>query len=186
MKINNQSGLTLVEIVVGLALLSLAVMSATLSYISITRLQQKSISIQKVQQNARFVLEAISRDARNASAVLVSNGGATIELTNGFELEGQIVSYEFDSTINKVFRCTYPIGETCLTAGARADVSTDEVRVINLAFTVASPPNAPNYITVNMTFEQATAGITPQNPEFQRFDLSTIVSTRTNTAVGGP
>jgi prepilin-type N-terminal cleavage/methylation domain-containing protein len=58
-------GFTIVEVIIGMAILSVAMLIATLGFTTIVRLQEKAQTAQNIQQNARYIAEAINRDVRS-------------------------------------------------------------------------------------------------------------------------
>ncbi len=92
-----EDGITLVEVVIGMALLSSAMITASLTFTSISKLQQKGATQRAVQQNGRYVLEGIARDIRNAKAAAV-NSPTALTLQYNQNLNGQAatdVNYTF-------------------------------------------------------------------------------------------
>ena len=77
-KTTRQSGFTLVELSLAMAILTFMLLVVSLAYINIARLYNASTAARNVQQNNRFAMEQISRVARNAnSAEYTSEGGKT-------------------------------------------------------------------------------------------------------------
>lgn len=80
-KLNKQSGFTLVEIMLAMAIFTFMLLVVSMAYINIARLYNASTAARNVQQNNRFAMEQISRVARSSKTVELptpdSKGGLT-------------------------------------------------------------------------------------------------------------
>lgn len=74
-----QSGFTLVEISLAMAIFTFMLLVVSLSYINIARLYNASTAARTVQQNNRFAMEQITRNARSANKATIVNGGLCLE-----------------------------------------------------------------------------------------------------------
>lgn len=101
---NSQSGFTLVEITLAMAIFSFMLLVVSVAYINIARLYTASTSARNVQQNNRFAVEQITRVARSAGSATTSDknsdGGVSWICFNSkvgsqlFYLESLGVSYK--------------------------------------------------------------------------------------------
>lgn len=78
---NKQSGFTLVEISLAMAVLTLILMLVSMAYISILRSYKASMAARNVQQNNRFIMEQITRVARRSDSVTVTATGLCFDAT---------------------------------------------------------------------------------------------------------
>lgn len=168
--IKRQDGLTLVELTIGIALLSTTLVVANLSYTSISRLQQRGIATREVQQSGRYVLEAISRDIRNSDvAVLRSSSGLRlINSLNG----SQTIEYSYEG--NRVLRRVCGPDGTC---GAAVSISGDTVRINRVEYQLGDDPES-NFIKIALQVQQSTEGLLPSDNFYQSYDLTTNVALR--------
>lgn len=65
--INNKSGFTLIEMLIAVSIFSLVLIAATNIYLIINNSQRKVVTLQKIQEDVRFLFEAISQDIRLSS-----------------------------------------------------------------------------------------------------------------------
>lgn len=94
----NSAGFTLVEIVIGMAILSMVLLTATFVFSTIVQLQQTADVVQDIQQTARYVEESIARDVRNSDRYRLDNETPPVQLTlpNRLDQEGNSqVQYTF-------------------------------------------------------------------------------------------
>lgn len=89
-KKNNQSGFTLVEMLVAVAIFALFLSISASSLVGVIKLEQKTNVLRQTQQNARYILETISREARSANGEINSYG------------ERIAPAYSFDSTYSRL------------------------------------------------------------------------------------
>ncbi len=61
---NSQSGFTIVEVLVASLIFSIIAMSVSAIFVQLIGLQRRALATQKIQDNALFVLEMMSRDIR--------------------------------------------------------------------------------------------------------------------------
>lgn len=171
----NDSGITLVEVIIGLALLSGAIMTATASFIAISRLQQKSATVRTVQQNGRFVLDDIIRNIRNSTIVTLPSGatpGTCISLAGGTDAAADTITYANVAGTGLVSNTT----GSCLTGSA---VATGDTRISAATFTIGQPTdNSKQFVNVDLTIEQGDASIAATDPYAYKYDLTTSIELR--------
>lgn len=170
----DQSGFTLMEIVIGMALLSSAMVVAAISYASISRLQQKGAAGRVTQQSGRFALENMVRDVRNAAAVTVPNA-TSLAVTNSLS-DGGTVTYRLNGTQLDRESCLIDSSgaSTCNTTA----VSGSTVRVTQLAVEYNQATGAVPYVKITMQIQQKTPGLDLYDPYAQTYNLSTTVTPR--------
>jgi prepilin-type N-terminal cleavage/methylation domain-containing protein len=81
-KTAKQAGFTLVEIMLAMAIFTFMLLVVSLAYINIARLYSASTAARNVQQNNRFAMEQMSRVARTANKVTLSNPDSQGSLTS--------------------------------------------------------------------------------------------------------
>ena len=96
---NNKNGLTLVELLVATSIFSLVVLAAIGLLITSIKAQRKSIAIQNVQDNARYIIDFMSKEIRMSD---FTSGNSTA-LTIDHPVNGK-VTYTFDNANNRVLR----------------------------------------------------------------------------------
>jgi prepilin-type N-terminal cleavage/methylation domain-containing protein len=74
-KTTQQSGFTLVEISLAMAIFTFMLLVVSMAYINIARLYNASTAARNVQQNNRFAMEQMSRVARTSSRAITVNSG---------------------------------------------------------------------------------------------------------------
>lgn len=171
----NDNGITLVEVIIGLALLSGAIMTATASFIAISRLQQKSATVRTVQQNGRFVLDDIIRNIRNSTIVTVPGGATTgkcISLAGGTEAAADTITYAFVAGTGLV---SNTIGDC---HGGNL-VATGDTRISDATFTIGQPTASnKQFVNVDLTVEQGDETIAATDPYAYKYDLTTSIELR--------
>lgn len=150
-KDRKNSGFTLIETLVALAIFSTATMIALSIFISANTLQQKTIAIQKGQSDARYALELIARKIRlgeiDYEYYNQYYGGITSPMTelalrdsNGlparFKLENNII--KMCSSFSQA-GLTNTQSETC--SGAWVNITPDNIYINNLKFYIAPDEN---------------------------------------------
>ncbi|MFI5240539.1 MAG: PilW family protein [Candidatus Saccharimonadia bacterium] len=190
--VSKQTGFTLMEIVVGMALLSTTTILATISYASISRLQQHGAAVRGVQQNSRYVLEAVARDIRNSTSICIVIGpgncvttpgtsGTGMQLSSSYLGDQTLVTYSFTPAptyqIDRL-SCDVVTDPTCATAVAQP-LATDVV-VKNVTYTLEIV-NTRSYVVIDMDVQEldnAGLGINQNDPYFKDYQLSTVVAPR--------
>uniref|UniRef100_A0A7C4R7N4 Type II secretion system protein n=1 Tax=candidate division CPR3 bacterium TaxID=2268181 RepID=A0A7C4R7N4_UNCC3 len=86
---NTQSGFTLVELLVAISIFAVFIVISSSSLVNIIKIEQKTNILRKTQQDTRYILESIARDAREAKGELDQDGKRIIHSynKNGNELE---------------------------------------------------------------------------------------------------
>lgn len=94
---NKKNGFTLIELLVGLVVFSLAIGVAINLFAAALRSQRKSIAIQNIQDNGRYLINFIAKEIRMSR--IVSTDGETLILNINHPLNGNII-YTFTGAPN--------------------------------------------------------------------------------------
>lgn len=105
------SGFTLLEILVAISLFSVVVLTILAIFSKMTQTQYEIADMQTVQNNARYLMETLSREARMARVDdgTCADSGKVFKITNDVILEfknskGQCVKYEFKPADKKIYK----------------------------------------------------------------------------------
>lgn len=170
-----EKGFTLIEIVIGMALLSTAMIIGVLSFSSISRLQQHNISQRSVQQNSRYVLEDLDRDIRNATTITPCSTNPncnSISMTT--PLETGTINYTYDSdpthkTYQSIIRTVN---------GVSTSVSGSGMRVTGIQYDYETVNSKP-YVKISIQVAQENPNIiSPSDPYYYNYAIDTIVTPR--------
>ncbi|MBU4338755.1 prepilin-type N-terminal cleavage/methylation domain-containing protein [Patescibacteria group bacterium] len=184
-KIQNEKGISLVELVVAVSIFSLVMIAATGIFINAMKAQKAIIAKQNVANNMRYIMEFMTKELRmarvnNTDPTLTFNDGdenddgtfltvkngnfSRISFENGF---GNTVLYKFDSANEKILRKEGAVAEQT--------VSSNEISITGLNFKInnwnLTAGSAP-LITIFMTAEA-------KNGVGGEIDVQTSVSPRT-------
>jgi prepilin-type N-terminal cleavage/methylation domain-containing protein len=96
----SQHGFTLVELLIAMAVFSFMMMIVTAGFIQVVRIHQSGIASRATQQNARLVLDTITKQIREAGTATVGTG-RTAQLTQLCLTKGsQNLEYYVDGNDN--------------------------------------------------------------------------------------
>lgn len=108
-----KKGVTLVEVVVALTIFTMLITVVVSIFVSVLKAQRKTISVQVVQENARHVLESLSKDVRLGWIITDDTGGLAV---GSFDLclpdvdgNHSKISYQYDSVTGQLSRGTEPL-----------------------------------------------------------------------------
>jgi prepilin-type N-terminal cleavage/methylation domain-containing protein len=144
MRKNQQKGFTLVELLVYISLVSIAMMVIMTFFVDVTTSATKITIAKEVQQSARFILQQMTHDIRNAQAV-VSVHQSAIELQ---AQNGDFLRYETDG--GALQRRTNGGAAEILTSNA---VALQSVQFLSAGDTIA----------ITISLQQSAAGSRPSN-----------------------
>lgn len=149
------SGFTLIELLVAVGVFSIVVGISTNMFINAIKTQRKALVVQNVTDNARHVMEILSREIRVARADnnLVVNPEDISFTSNSEHRQGQIVKFSFDvATGNVTFDDDINSGDVArnITAGVN-------VKVTALNFTIDNASGQPK-ITVALSAQAKNPG----------------------------
>lgn len=149
---NKKSGMTLVEIVISLGILLIIVAALSGFVMSLQQTRQQLSSAQEVDDNLRMAIDLLSMRIRGAKGV---NTGAST-----FDTDPGVLSLEMaNPAINPtVFRLDQDNGILQIQEGVASPVSvtTNEVLVSNLVFSLRSPAGEPENIGIALTIDYSS------------------------------
>jgi len=88
-------GFTIIELLVALAIFSLVIVSMAAVAVSVIKSQRKGFVLQESQENARYILESMSKEIRMSK--IISNAGDGLSTLNITNSKGEDVDYRFVS-----------------------------------------------------------------------------------------
>lgn len=173
----NQSGVSLLELVVAVSMFTFVMLAATDIFQTVIQGQRASISAQNVQENMRYAFEAMSKEIRTAKQDeenKCSFGGAIVYnvLAGGKELaflnqDGQCVRYFLENNRIKIGRSP----EADFSADEIVFVTPDDILVDDLMF-IAEETSQPK-----VTFTTEVRAIAKEINE-EKIRLQTTISSR--------
>jgi len=142
-----QSGFTLIEMIIAVAIFSLVLIAATNIYLIINNSQRKVVTLQKIQEDVRFLFDAISQDIRLGSINYEFYQDEEIPLHPDradrldntvlamIDQDREQVYYRLNDTGDKIQYCS---GQDCDLAVPADwdDITPDQVEILNLSFLV--------------------------------------------------
>jgi len=159
----NEKGVTLMELIISLALFSIAVIVVLgLLSMGITA-QRKVLALQNVQENARFFLEFIAKEVR--MGVISNSSASTLDIINQAE-EG--IRYSFIN--GNIERVTIP-------GNQGGPINSTDVIVSGTFYTagIGTADNLEPKVTISLSVQGSGTKIEEQ----ARIDLQTTLSQRT-------
>lgn len=179
----NNNGFTLVEIVIGMAILSVTVLVATLGFTTIVQLQQKAKTVQHIQQNTRYIMEVLSRDVRNSDTYYLftdpESDYARLRLPNNIN-DDAVIRYTYNpENEGNLYRypCTYP---NCLAATGTAgeNLVPSDVRLLDMDLEKLNEQSGTNSpLQVYLTAAQRE-NLDETDPYYYEYDATTVVVPR--------
>lgn len=135
---------------VALAVFSTAVTIVTDVFLMSTKAQQKILATQRLQADARFVLETMTRETRMGSKISVTPDYTQLSL---FDSDGEQIIFSFQE--NKVKVTKGKLGS--------ADITPTDIKVTQLKFHIL-PNYQPARVTILLVteMEEPPPGINPQ------------------------
>lgn len=172
----NERGITLIEIIIGFALLSTTMVIGVSSYASISKLQQNGATVRAVQQGGRYALEAITRDIRSAGG-LTLNSAQCLSILSA-DPDQNTITYSFYS--EKLYRSETTAGTLPDCNGAGSVVTIGNSRVTALTFTLPDTSTVQKaFVVVDMDVAQLDATLTDVTDQNKyAYHLNTIVTPR--------
>jgi len=167
----NIRGFTLVELLVAMAVFALAIVAITGIFISVTKTQRKSRIEQRVQAEARYTLDMISREIRDSYidyAQPFSTSVLHLERPGGQKVAFNVVGNTLQMTID---------------SGTPTAISSSNVKVADLRFYVTpgtdpfveGGPNEQPRVTISLTIEDKDAAKAEEQAEIE---AQTTISSR--------
>lgn len=186
-------GFTLTEVTIAMAILSVAITGAAATFITLSRLHQKTLAIQEIQQEARFVIESIERDVANSSNVY------TREILDGAPVDGDpsndilviesgiVDRQEIRYTIETIDGVRRPYRQLCTTitngsglcsGEAKAAMTSSDIQLVAGSFskyTSAQTGTGAGLVALSMSFEK-NSDLTREDPYFSAYEVNSVVS----------
>jgi type II secretory pathway pseudopilin PulG len=153
---NFQTGFTLIETIIYLAIVSMILVSTSYLIIDLVSGQTKSVAKQEVNHNLRFISTEIIQDIRSAQAI-----GSLSADTLVLSMPGDDITYIFDAGNLKLTRQ--------LGAGSPIDLNTSQVNVTG-SFTNYSYTTRSSNVGVSLTVEYKN----PENLPDYEADSTTV------------
>lgn len=178
----NNNGFTLIEIIIGMAILSVTMLVATLGFTTIVQLQQKAKTVQHIQQNTRYIMEVLSRDVRNSDTYQLNVGSgssAELLLPNNINEEA-VIRYTYNpENKGNLYRyaCTHPACESAAgTAGE--NLVPGDVRLLSMDLEKLNEQSGANSpLQVYLTAAQRD-NLDETDPYYYEYDVTTVVVPR--------
>lgn len=158
------TGFTLMELVVALAVFSVVIAITMTIFSWVTQGQRKIIALQNVQENTRYVTEAMAKEIRMGTKYSVLEGGKSLRFTNQF---GEQIIYSLNPDTNRIEKERDGVD--------LGPITSDDIKISNLEFDrIAGSGNQQERVTLTMTVE-GTGGKTEQQA---KIDLQISLSRR--------
>lgn len=152
----SQSGFSLIELLVAATIFSFVVTGVTGLFMQALDMQRRASGIQKIQENAQYTLESVTREVR-VSRVVSGNTGdcnpgnpATQTMTLEHPSNGTVV-YEYDRSggIGVIRR------SSSVSGGVTEPITSTDVDITKFAFCVSGtgPDGQQARVTIPMTLE---------------------------------
>ena len=126
---NNESGFTLIEMLVSIALFSIVIVVVMGSILTIVDVNRKSQSLTVVMNDLNFVLESVTRTIKTGDSLTANNSGDEVQVTNQ---DGNIVIYRFeDGAIKRKFDDITTAGDD---GDEFIDLTSDQIVITDAAF----------------------------------------------------
>lgn len=151
----NNKGFTLLEFLLYIGLVGIILTVSGAIGLNVLFGKAKLMTIEEVSQNARFVMEKISLDIRNAEIIDTPSQGETSSVLTLQKSNGNI-EYELVSGV-----LSRKEGN-----GSYLDLTSSEVTVTNLAFSNISYSDTPGTVRVQMTMKL----VNPENRQEYNFE----------------
>lgn len=159
MKLRNQkAGFTLIEMIIAVAIFSLVLIVATNIYLIINNSQRKIVTLQKIQEDVRFLFDAIAQDIRlssinydyyqdNSIGLHPDRSGFENNLLALIDQSGEQIFYRFNDTSNNLQYCS---GECSITnPDVWENITPEQVEIRNAKFIIS--PSADPFVEVEHT-----------------------------------
>ncbi len=173
------NGFTLVEIVIGMALISAAMVVAVLGFTTIVQLQQKAQTAQHVQQNTRYFMETISRDVRNSDLYQLSHSGTQLLLPNSINNDAEIRYRYNPEGEGHLYRLSCS-GSSCYSgATAGENLVPDDLRIKDMIMEKLNQQSGANSpLRLYIVTSQADQSLPETDPYYYEYDATTVVVPR--------
>lgn len=175
-------GFTIVEVIISMAILSVALLVATLGFTTVVSLQEKAQTAQGIQQNVRYIAEVLNRDVRSSDTyeLQTSSPPPQLLLPNSIN-EDSMVRYTYNPEgEGHVYRypCDDPFCDTgSNTAGENLVPENMRVTTMDMEKLVdQSGTHSPLQVYISAT--QEPRGLDDTDPYAYEYDTTVIVVPR--------
>jgi len=151
----NNKGFTLLEFLLYIGLVGIILTVSGAIALNVLFGKAKLMSIEEVSQNARFAMERMALDIRNADAIDTPPQGAA---SSSLSLE--------KSSGNLEFELVSGVLERKVGGGSFVALTSSSVNITDLEFTNISYSNTPGTIRIQMTIKQ----VNPENRQEYNFE----------------
>ena len=155
-KLKNNFGFTLIEMLIAVSIFSLVLVAATNIYLIVNNSQRKVVTLQKIQEDVRFLFEAMAQDIRLSSInydfyidnninVHPLRGGNDNSILALIDQDGTDIFYRLGGTGSEIQYCEVTETNTCSLSNADdwENITPDQVAINYLKFTIV--PTADPY-----------------------------------------
>ena len=109
-------GFTLIELLIAMAVFSMVVVAMSATAVSVLKSQRKSFTLQNIQENARYILESVSKEIRMSVINSDDSGGnpttdGKLNITNA---KSETFDYWFDNSNKILYRGGQALNSTNL------------------------------------------------------------------------
>lgn len=152
-------GFTLVELLIAAAVFTFVMTAVSGLFVAALDMQRRGIGIQKVEENAQFVMEAVAREVRVS---IVTSGNADCEPGASIQPRGLTIDHPDRGTISYSWKPDPAVGVNRIyrsEGGRESPMTADDVDIVSLAFcvTYAGLNDGPTRVTVPMVI-RSTGG----------------------------
>lgn len=169
----NQRGLTLIELIVAVAVFSLVIVAIVGIFASASKAQRKVFESQNVIDNARFAIEAISRDVRMGMGFSVEGDFDRLNFT---DFKGRSVYYCRSNSVGVCSSSGEFISKFDSDSGVSEPITTDLIKITNLSFSIIGGGPDDQQPRITIVFE--VVGRSERFAEKSGIIIQTTVSAR--------
>jgi len=105
--LSNNTGFTMIEMIVALAVFSIIIVSMTSITVSIIQSQRKSFASQNSQETSRYILESMNKEIR--MSLINSDSGDGVTVLNITNAQDETFDYQFDNANKRLLRNGQPV-----------------------------------------------------------------------------
>ncbi len=174
-----ERGFTLIELVITTALLSSALLTFALIFVSITRLQIKTGAARTAQQSGRYILEQMTRDIRSSAKITNPSQNCLI-IQADTQFGGGQISYLYDVRSTTVWRNLG--GSGCINHSPAIPIAEPNTRIIVTpsasAFKLVTSSAAKPSVQINFIIKQRDSSLSAIDSFAYSYDIDTVITPR--------